>query len=108
VTFFKRSKPGEPPEYAGILQRLNQVETGLARLELDSAERQVAVLNAMEKTLTQLKARERKRESDASRQVPAESDAEVDPRTDRVAARHASVPRPEPTAHLSRRFRLGG
>ena len=108
MTFFKRSKPEKPPEYAGILQRLNQVETGLARLELDSAERQVAVLNAMEKTLTQLKARERKRESDASRQVAAEGDAEVDPRTDRVAARHPSVPRPEPPAHLSRRFRLGG
>ncbi len=42
-------------------EALNRLETRVERLELDHAERQVAVLSALEKVLNQLRARERKR-----------------------------------------------
>jgi hypothetical protein len=57
-----------------VLERLNQLETTVERLEMDAAERQLAVLNAVEKTMHQLRARESKRERDqaaAEGEVPA-------------------------------------
>jgi len=99
----KSSEAGlEPP---GILQQLHQLETRVARLELDHAERQVAVLNTLEKVTHQLTTREAKRVRDRAKN----SDEEV-PLDD---ASVADVPR-EPrrpsvdTSHLSRRFRVGG
>lgn len=46
------------------LPRLNQLEIRVEQLELASAERHVAVLNAVEKVLHQLKARARKRDDE--------------------------------------------
>lgn len=50
-------------------EALNRLETRVERLELDHAERQVAVLSALEKVLTQLRARERKRERTAEAEL---------------------------------------
>lgn len=61
-----------PPPAFPELERLNQLETRVKRLELDNAERQVAVLSSLEKVLHQLRARDRKRE----RQEPVEETIE--------------------------------
>ena len=102
---WSRKRP-EPAEVAtGIVGRVNQLETRLERLELDHAERQVAVLNTLEKVLRQLSAREGKRVRDR-----AAHQAEEDPPDDGVdivvppGRRAARVD----TSHLSRRFRVGG
>jgi TolA-binding protein len=94
-----------------LRERLNRLETRLERLELDNAERQVAVLNALEKTMTQLRARERKRERDAEESdEPAGNPIEgrglagvargAGPGNHRVSSITS-------TSHLSRRFRGG-
>lgn len=91
-------------------ERLNRLETRVERLELDNAERQVAVLSSLEKVLNQLRARERKRERDADEVDPTESaeDRGV-ARVDRGRhPRPAGIPQGSSTAHLSRRFKLGG
>lgn len=53
-----------------VLERLNRLETTVERLELDNTERQLAVLNIVEKIQHQLRARERKRERDAEVEIP--------------------------------------
>lgn len=99
----KSSEAGsEPP---GILRRVDQLETRLERLELDHAERQVAVLNTLEKVLRQLAAREGKRVRD--RAAHEEQETALD---DGGVARVPAEPRRPvvDTSHLSRRFRVGG
>lgn len=61
-----------PPPASFDSERLNQLETRVKKLELDNAERQVAVLSSLEKVLHQLRARDRKRE----RQEPVEESIE--------------------------------
>lgn len=65
--FGRRSPPvvvhETPPPAFPEVERLNQLETRVKRLELDNAERQVAVLSSLEKVLHQLRARDRKREA---------------------------------------------
>lgn len=56
-----RASSGEKTAPA-VLERLNQLETTLEGLQLEHADRQLAVLNAVEKVLHQLGARQRKRE----------------------------------------------
>ena len=85
-------------------ERLNQLETRLQRLELDNAERQVAVLSSLEKVLHQLRAREVKRVRDGN--SVAGEEAAADP--ERVAEPAARPSARVSTAHLSRRFRVGG
>jgi hypothetical protein len=102
---WSRNKP-QPAEVAtGIVARVNQLETRLERLELDHAERQVAVLNTLEKVLHQLAAREGKRVRDRAAD-PTEEALEGVADVARVAPgpRAARVD----TSHLSRRFRVGG
>lgn len=53
-----------------VLERLNQLETTVERLELDNTERQLAVLNVVEKIQHQLRARESKRAREAPNEVP--------------------------------------
>ena len=82
-------------------ERLNQLETRVERLELDNAERQMAVLGAMEKVLHQLRAREAKRAREAGAE-PTDGDG------DGVLASPAPGPRhnyPAPSSTLSKRFR---
>jgi len=83
-----------PESYPEVVK---QLETRLSQLEADNAERQLAVLAAVEKTLYQLRARESARDSKRAKggdegvaavESPDEHDA----------------PAPS-TAHLSRRFR---
>jgi len=92
--------------------RLNQLETRLQRLELDNAERQIAVMKSMEKVLYQLRARDAKRVRDSARQDAAGQEIEDElisehpPQRARTGA--AAVRAAPPTEHLSRRFRVGG
>ena len=102
---WSRNRP-QPAEVAtGIVGRVNQLETRLERLELDHAERQVAVLNTLEKVLRQLSAREGKRVRDR-----ATNQTEEAPEDPADVARVAPGPRVRSvdTSHLSRRFRVGG
>jgi hypothetical protein len=85
-----------PESYPEVLK---QLEIRLAQLEADNAERQLAVLAAVEKTLYQLRARESARESKRATAVEAQDDGEV---TADAPDRAHSLPS---TAHLSRRFR---
>lgn len=57
----------------GVLERLNQLETNVERLQMDAFERQVAVMNAAEKVLHQLRARERKRDREMEAEIPDEA-----------------------------------
>ena len=50
----------------GVLERLNHLESTVDRLQLESSERQLAVLTAVEKVMHQLRAREAKREREAA------------------------------------------
>lgn len=61
--FRKTSSPPapEPIRQDSLELRLNSFETRVEALELDNAERQVAVLSALEKVLNQLRARDRSR-----------------------------------------------
>jgi TolA-binding protein len=77
---------------------LNQLETRIERLELDSAERQVSVLNAIEKTMTQLRAREAKREREKASQDDAGATNGDEQVPQHPPARASS-------AHLAKRFR---
>lgn len=76
------------PDY--VLERLNQLETKIERLELDNADRQVAVLTTVEKVMHQLRARTRKRERDAENHNQQDEQRELIPAT---------------SAHLAARFR---
>lgn len=101
----KKREPGR--EATGLSERLNELETRLERLELDNAERQVAVLNALEKVMTQFKAREAKRARDAEVQGTRDADPEAT-RMAGVAPSADTVRRgPSSSAHLARRFRQG-
>lgn len=53
-----------------LQERVNQLETDVEQLRLDNSERQLAVLNAVEKIMHQLRARERKRERDSDEESP--------------------------------------
>lgn len=77
--------------------RLNQLETRVERLELDNAERQLAVLTAIEKVMHQLRARERKRARDGNGDEPEGEEVPGAPAA--AAGGHY------PTAALARRFR---
>lgn len=61
------------------LERLNQLETRVKRLELDNAERQVAVLSSLEKVLHQLRARDRKRERQEPVEEAIEEEVDISP-----------------------------
>lgn len=101
----KKREP--PPEAPGLSERLNGLQTRLERLEIDSAERQIAVLNALEKVMTQFRAREAKRERDAEAQGRDRDHSEA-AGVAGLAPGADPVPRGSPaTAHLARRFRQG-
>ena len=90
-------------------ERLNRLETRVERLELDNAERQVAVLSSLEKVLNQLRARERKRERDAEESDEPAGNP-VEGRGLAGVARGAGpgnhrVPPITSTSHLARRFK---
>lgn len=51
-----------------LVARINQLELNVEQLQLQSAERHIAVLNAVEKVLHQLHARTRKREAETPSQ----------------------------------------
>lgn len=72
---------------------LNQLETRLERLEMDNAERQIVVLNLVEKVTRQLGARERKRERDMVEDGSDSPMAGVDSRFGNGGDR---VPQPQP------------
>lgn len=101
----KAERSKSEPEASGTEHRLKQLEKRIETLELDGAERQVAVMKTVEKVMHQLRARERHRErieepeqeslDDVGRGVPR-----MDPR--------GSRPGLVSTEHLSRRFRVGG
>lgn len=55
-----------------LISEVNRLETRIERLELDHSERQVAVLSALEKVMSQLRARERKRQRTAEGEEEAE------------------------------------
>lgn len=95
-------------EAISLAERLNRLETRVERVELDNAERQVAVLGSLEKVLNQLRSREAKRVRDAEVEdsEPAR-DPQAGPRLAGVDSRPGAVPRLESTAHLARRFRQG-
>lgn len=98
--FFRSRAEPEPTEPQSFRDELNELRTRVERLELDSAERQVSVLNAIEKTMTQLRAREAKRE----REKASQDDVESTTNGDGDVSQHP--PNRAPTsAHLARRFR---
>lgn len=89
------SRPSPAQSY---LDKLDELQTRVERLELDSADRQVAVLNAIEKTMTQLRARVAKRERDsASQDDPGSTNGEPE-----VVEGQRFRPN---TVHLAQRFR---
>lgn len=67
----------EPKTDENVLARLNQLETTVERLQLDQADRQLAVLTALEKVMHQLRARERKRERENGDENPVDSVLDV-------------------------------
>jgi len=71
--------PGGAEEAEISLSAFNALETRVEHLEMDNAERQLAVLSALEKVLNQLRAREARRdaradESQADDAAPAAGD----------------------------------
>jgi len=91
----------ELAEAQSYADELNDVRTRVERLELDSAERQLSVLNAVEKCMTQLRAREAKRARDTAESVEVDEGEAGDRSVRRLNGR----PAPEPTAHLAQRLR---
>lgn len=66
--------PGASYDDSFVLGRINQLETRLERLEMDAAERQLKVLNTIEKVMHQLRARESRR---VARQEQEEEEAQL-------------------------------
>jgi hypothetical protein len=96
---------------SALAQRLEQVETRLRALELDGAERQLKVLNAVEKIVHQLRSREAKRDQTPTADtrevqgVRGEGDGD-DPRSWPLPPVPAPDPAPRVLSQLSRnRFR---
>jgi len=88
----EKSLPERSSEADNILERLNQFETRLERVEFDNSERQIAVLSSVEKVLHQLRARTRKRERDAEAEAVE-------------ASNNGDLSGPFSSAHLAARFR---
>lgn len=86
----RRSRPEVPPALNND-GRLNAIETRLERLELDAHQKQLEVLQALDKALHALRARTATRER---RESPQNDEPAPDP-----------TPVATPTAFLSQRFR---
>jgi hypothetical protein len=86
------------------LAGLKELETRVKQLELGDAERQVAVMNALEKVMYQLRAREDRRRA---RETDVDDEQVELPVSDGGRA-HPTQPTPDPliaSAGLARRFR---
>lgn len=97
---FSRPEPSPPelPEAESLQRELNELRTRVERLELDSAERQVEVLNAVGKAMTALNARERMAKA-------REKDSQDDPGSTNGDEDIPQHPPRSTSAHLARRFR---
>ena len=95
----RKRAPAVTPDdfYANITGRVNRLENRLEKVELEHAERQVAVLGALEKVLHQLRARDRQRVKKNGEEPLDVTPEEPDERSLR--------PVPPSTAHLAQRFR---
>lgn len=84
----------EAESWAELLHDVNTLEQRVEKLELDNADRQLAVMKSVEKVLHQLRAREAKRQEAAGDTIEEEGPLGYPPPRE-VA----------PTANLARRFR---
>jgi hypothetical protein len=100
-------------EAPGVRDELNRLENRIKTLELESAERHVAVLNSIEKVMYQLYGREAKR---GRPRKPVDEVEETAPDGPGPAwmdpgepqRRRAPAPEPVSSTHLAKRFKLGG